>query len=257
VRDAPSLDGVDGKIERAKHHLSELKDVLHVALDPRRYRFAFDSELENGEHVLRVYGVPRVDPVWSLIVGDCLHNLRSALDYLAWQLVLVDGGDPTSETQFPIRQSPPTQLKPAIRRPEILDALERTQPYSDPRDSYLSALQSLNNIDKHRLLLVVACVFVPERMWWGAEEGEPNPTIRANIGSLKDGDAVAWFDFHGDEPPPDFDPHPTLQVSLREERTNHLFGRNSVENALHGLIYAVEWGVINRWFRGLFPPQIR
>jgi hypothetical protein len=263
MRDVPSLDGVFAKIGRANHHLAELENSLSVALDPNRYHF--DRELENGEYVYHVYGVPNVDPTWSLIVGDCLHNLRSALDYLAWQLVLLDNGDPNEETQFPIRETPfnkageiqPTQLKPAIRRPEILSALEEAQPYYEnggPQESLLWALSRLNNIDKHRLLLVVACVFVPDHMWWSSEEDDPAPTIRANIGPLKDGDRVAWFDFQGAEPPPGFDPHPTLQVSLLEGRTKHLIGKMSVTNALHGLIYEVEWGVINRWFRGLFPP---
>jgi hypothetical protein len=60
VRDAPSLEGVDAKIARAKHHLSELEDVLQIALDPRRDRFAFDSELETrGWTRLSVPGYPR------------------------------------------------------------------------------------------------------------------------------------------------------------------------------------------------------
>jgi hypothetical protein len=122
-----------------------------------------------------------------------------------------------------------------------------------PGRSYLKALKDLNNIDKHRLLLVVACVFRPVGMWWSSEESDPKPTkIRAHIGPLKDGDRVAWFDFHGAEPPPGFDPHPTLQVAIIEAKTNHLLGRRSVIDALHGMIHTVEWGVVTRCFRELF-----
>jgi len=270
VRDAPSLEGVDAKIARAKHHLNDLQNALRVALDPSRIRFAFDSEQENGQHVLRVYGVPEVDPAWRLIIGDCLHNLRSALDHLAWQLVLLDGGEPGDRTQFPIHGSPfnksgeprPPQLEPAVRREDILAALKGAQPYSvekegrDPADSYLPALQCLNNIDKHRLLLVVACFFHAERMWWSSMEGDPQPAIKVHLRPLDDGDAVAWFDFKGAEPPQDFDPHPTLQVAFHEETMPGFLSRMSVANALHGLIWTVEWEVTNMWFRGFFPEPL-
>jgi hypothetical protein len=56
---------------------------------------------------------------------------------------------------------------------------------------------------------------------------------------------VAWFDFHGDEPPPDFDPHPRFKFHFARRKKSSV-GKMSVTNALHGLIYAVEWGVIVR-----------
>jgi hypothetical protein len=41
--------------------------------------------------------------MWAGILGDVVHNWRSALDHLVWQLVLLDTGeDGTPEHQFPI-----------------------------------------------------------------------------------------------------------------------------------------------------------
>jgi hypothetical protein len=134
-----SLEGVDAKIARAKRHLAELKSELEDVLNPNAQRFEFEAESGTGKHVYRVYGVPAIDHQWSTAVGDCLFNLRSALDHLAWQLVLLDGaGEPGKRTQFPIRESPfnkngdrvPTQLRPSVSRQDILDGLEAVQPYN-------------------------------------------------------------------------------------------------------------------------------
>ena len=48
---------------------------------------------------------------FGLIYGDILSNLRGALDYLAWQLVLAAGEQPTDRTSFPCvnRANPPHQ----------------------------------------------------------------------------------------------------------------------------------------------------
>lgn len=38
----------------------------------------------------------------GVIVGDLVHNVRSALDHLVWQLVLANAQQPTRATQFPV-----------------------------------------------------------------------------------------------------------------------------------------------------------
>jgi len=53
--------------------------------------------------------------------GDIVHNLRSALDHLAFQLVLAGGHTPTTETAFPVGKSP----REEIRRWEGAAAVKR------------------------------------------------------------------------------------------------------------------------------------
>jgi hypothetical protein len=38
----------------------------------------------------------------SVLLGVFLHNLRSSLDHIAWQLVLDNGGTPVKKTSFQI-----------------------------------------------------------------------------------------------------------------------------------------------------------
>jgi hypothetical protein len=54
--------------------------------------------------------------MWGVRVGEFAHDLRSALDNLVWQLVLVNGKEPGDHNQFPIyteanKPPGPTRLK--------------------------------------------------------------------------------------------------------------------------------------------------
>ncbi len=265
------LDGVDHKIGRAKAHLADLQERIGAVVDPDKQRFTLEYDSQTGKHRLDVFGVPAVPIEWSLIFGEALFNLRASLDHLAWQLVLLDGGKPNRYTQFPIRQTPfddsgiriPTQLKPAIKRTDILKALEESQPYvaydvvpyngavADYRLSLLWQMARLNIIDKHRVLLVMLCAPNVDNMWWGLREGERNPDFIVNWSALKDGSPIGWLDFHGAEPPADFDPHPAIQVVVNEADTPRL-AANSVTNVLGVFIHNVEDLIINLRFRPLF-----
>jgi hypothetical protein len=44
----------------------------------------------------------------NTLIGEFLHNTRSSLDHLAWQLVLSNSGEPSLATCFPILQTAPT-----------------------------------------------------------------------------------------------------------------------------------------------------
>jgi hypothetical protein len=112
-------------------------------------------------------------------------------------------------------------------------------------------LGKLNNLDKHRLLLVIVCVPNVDNMWWGLDEGDPSPDVHINWAPLKNGSPVAWFDFHGAEPPAHFDAHPALQVTLNERDTPRL-PLADVSNTLGTFVWWVEHHIVGRWFRGLF-----
>jgi hypothetical protein len=198
---AGDLTGVELKLGRAETHLAHLDRLLKDALHPDRYRISVQRDPQTTEHVYRVHDLPTIDPEWSVVIGEILFNLRSALDHLAWQLVLLDGGTPGTQTQFPIRATPFNKkgdliggdLNPAIKSPKILDALEKCQPYNgDITPSHpiernpLWRLHRLNNIDKHRLLLVVVHVLDQHRLpWWEAEPDDPRPDVRLNQRPLK------------------------------------------------------------------------
>ena len=121
------------------------------------------------EYVFRLRFFEPIPREWGLLVGDFAHNMRSALDHLAYQLVVAGGGTPSVRTQFPIlvessgwegRQGRERLDGAATRHVEIVESL---QPYhrTDLHGSRsvwgampdpLAVLAFLNNEDKDRAL---------------------------------------------------------------------------------------------------------
>jgi hypothetical protein len=97
----------------------------------------------------------------ALIIGDCLQNLRSSLDYLVWELCEAANTKPTEKNQFPIcavrkkyQDARGQQLAgvPKAAQTEI----EKLQPFNAavPESNELWILNRLTNISKHRRILV-------------------------------------------------------------------------------------------------------
>ncbi|MEO6924137.1 MAG: hypothetical protein ABI142_09955 [Bryocella sp.] len=94
----------------------------------------------------------------SAMIGDAIHNLRSALDHVAYQLVWVSlGRQPTGHVYFPIaddREKYEVQRSRQLHgaRPAAIAAVDAVTPYRGGND-LLWQLHKLNNVDKHRVLL--------------------------------------------------------------------------------------------------------
>jgi hypothetical protein len=166
-----TLDGVRLKIDRAKKHLDEFHVAwkahteisTHVTLD------SVEEQPEGRRCTLSITS-GNLSPDLGLPVGDAVHCLRSALDHLMCQLAIA-AGDPTAcdSTQFPIfaedipkyRQ----RMKGWIKHTSLAaqTEIEALQPYQrrpmDPFSDPLWILSGLDNIDKHRLLLVTSAHF--------------------------------------------------------------------------------------------------
>lgn len=231
-----NLDGVRVKLLRAKAHLEELRSRLGpLAAEATQSIVEAPDEHNPSILIYRVTRVPDIDPMVAAIAGDIIHNLRSALDHLAWQLVVLDGGLPTERTAFPLHESPTNEkgnprvltIQPVINDPLIMAAVETMQPYSaanyghDPRTDSLGIIGRLDNIDKHRLLLTVTHTLDRhEPSWWGANEGDPTPTWAFNLEPLWTNAEVARFDFGSAAPPAGFEPNLKLSITIGEQEAN-------------------------------------
>jgi hypothetical protein len=113
--------------------------------------------------------IPQPDIRFSIIAGDIIHNLRSTLDHLVWQLVLRDGQEPTDRNQFPIYTSEDRfvkEVKSRQKNPErsvlygiTIDGdawaiIEKAQPYHSPKPmaNHIGILGRLSILDKHRIV---------------------------------------------------------------------------------------------------------
>lgn len=169
--------------------------------------------------------MPEVDREWALIAGDCLHNLRAALDYLMCEIVKLDGGTPTRGTHFPLarEQSHTLKTSPPIHRQDLLDELRVVQPYNvahllgdpklQPKDDLLWLMNRLDIIDKHYRPLSVVIVPQTNDLSWVIHPKMAGRSFDLAWEALRDGAAVAWYDF---EPPEDYEPRPPLHVAVNE-----------------------------------------
>ena len=108
LSDSYPPEGVRLKLDRAYEHLVALDNEIRAFFEVKPYRIALHQEDANGlEYVLRCYLTHWPPEMLPLIIGDCLQNMRTALEHLAWQLVLVGGGSPDTRTAFPIFSDDP------------------------------------------------------------------------------------------------------------------------------------------------------
>ena len=156
------------KLDRAAQQFETLKALSKKWAKRKPIVIVREFNAETGEYVQRVRLRKPLDPTAPLLVGECVHGLRQALDYLAYQLaIVVSGKDPppnAETTQFPIttsRERFDSGITQKIGKPKemptgLYDALEQMQPYHGGHRVLLGYLRELDDIDKHRFLPVVA-----------------------------------------------------------------------------------------------------
>lgn len=156
------------KIARAKEHFAILESEISEWVKTDSLRLVKEPDPTGGAHrvFVEVANAPPLDR-WSLISGDCVHNLRAALDSLIYRIAIYQTGlnPPADEKilQFPIVSDPTAFAKQGYRiaslSPAVRDEIERIQPYNRPHPEFpplLELLSFLDNQDKHRTLNVVA-----------------------------------------------------------------------------------------------------
>jgi hypothetical protein len=100
-------DSVQQKLYHARLHFEACKAEMAGYFDSKPCRLVRDAEssVDNPTFTLRV-----TEPVparLTLLMGDCLQNLRSSLDYLVWELVLAaKNQQPSKDNMFPICITP-------------------------------------------------------------------------------------------------------------------------------------------------------
>jgi hypothetical protein len=189
-----SLDDAFDKLRWAKKHLEALRIEVEAVEKRDTHSVSFKADVDARKYSFYVHdleGLGKTD--WPLMIGDCLHNARTALDYLMVRLfALVTGEEPRAigTVQFPIYDKPKRfngagAVTEARKHPAFsgyLARIEELQPFNRGNISIwgsepgpitqqpvmhqlpvaLDQLSALDNIDKHRVV---------HATWLGIEGG--------------------------------------------------------------------------------------
>jgi hypothetical protein len=217
------FDGVRLKLERS----DELRAEISAAIESfqRSNPVRLEREIRDGgrRHIYSAREVAQPPGRLGVVVGDCVHNLRSALDHMIYEAA---NGESLPEGTarrlcFPIALDAPAFA--AIRagalygvpRP-VQDVVEAHQPYNQYTTPDVSPLWSLNrlwNVDKHRLVRLPW--HAPEYGSYALPPGVAlvgAPWRIPPLGVISEGQVVAEFEFV--EPQPSLDVEAALNMEI-------------------------------------------
>jgi hypothetical protein len=146
------------KIGRAKQHINELGLAVEKFMQPRPFRLVVKHRPQAGEYLIVTKRYKRIPDTWSLMIGDAVHNLWSALDLTIYEMAS-DKAPDTHALMFPfvwkkdrlINKIKSTQVEFAGTK--VVEYIRALKPYRDGHP-ILSGIISLDTRDKHRLLIL-------------------------------------------------------------------------------------------------------
>jgi hypothetical protein len=168
------LDGARLKVIWAKQHLDAFKEQSGLFLDTKPYSFV--SEIHPSHWWVKPHLT--IDPPreLGLMVGDCITNIRAALDYVIWEMASKHFTIPIDLTRQGDRGvlTFPVLLPDPNRRQGHIDHLDRLAKRGFPsdaisiikdaqadvaQDASLQWLSELVNTDKHRTPILTVGIF--------------------------------------------------------------------------------------------------
>ncbi len=157
------LELIHNKIVRAEEHQNALCLELATYFQSNPAKIVRQEQGSPDEYIGRVETKIPVPVKVPYIVGDCLQNARSALDYLVRELVFAANNTPTDHEMFPISDTA-KGFQEAVKRgqldgipAEASALIEKLQPYHLGQDWEKASLRILNdlcNINKHRRIIL-------------------------------------------------------------------------------------------------------
>lgn len=156
------------KIRRAEEHAKTISDEIIAWEKANPYVLTKNNDPQGRFYSITAHLEPAPDwDRWSLVFGDCIHNLRSALDHLIFAVAVsqTKANTPDDERvlQFPIADTPEKFASQASRIKSLSEAvktsIEGLQPFKRGHQllpPLLALVRDFDNSDKHRLLNIAA-----------------------------------------------------------------------------------------------------
>jgi hypothetical protein len=196
------------KLDGAETQLSALRRASQEGAVTELLSWRIDRD-EQGWVRARVHELREPPPEWFVWIGECLYNMRSALDHIAFALN-ARGSEQSSPpnhraSQFPLFvqeadfqnmcRGPAKECMVGYFCIEARAVVERLQPYHDDDDDALrlNELRVLSNIDKHRRVPVTvstnSVIVSPSEI-----EGHRVTSTDTDFGPMAPGSIIARFE---------------------------------------------------------------
>jgi hypothetical protein len=249
-----SLKGARLKLDRARNHLEVLGNELAAFNASEPYRIVHEPNVDASEHFFRAKVLKDPPSFLSVIIGDILQNMRSALEHLVWGLALkAKGSEPSRAISFPIYRTESAFFEvnkktgnystrsgahkiAEVVDPRVRAAIQELQPYKGkvPDEDWLFILNELARVDRHQSLSVIQGVNPSVTYGW-RKRGTRGPFVmdtgviqRTDVWLLKpfeDDAIIGHFKFTEPEMEVKFQSPP--YVAFRNEgpaKSRHVFG---------------------------------
>lgn len=254
------------KLDRARRHLGELKEMIGAFRATEPYSVVGEpTDIKDCvNYRLHLHREPPAEI--GAVVGDIVHNLRSALDNVAYGIAERNLGRPLTEREerapeFPICTNPDAFKKHVDekRRAELwgnrgVETLRSVQPFPpvgpDPKQpievirhserKLLQRLDHLWNVDKHRRLAVM--MFFPASAgWFEADDAPTQREFRLGDRTYRDGSIIFTVLNDSSGSPIVFN----LDLALVDDVPNRTSGLGHGDDVVrvmsHTLRHIVEW----------------
>jgi hypothetical protein len=153
------LEGVKLKIERANAHIIEVTSMIEAFANANPFTTFDEHDPVNGNLTVKLRAIKEPPPAkLSVIVGEILYLLRSALDHLVTTVATKRGVVIIERTGFPIEftldkfEDTINNRKIEQRFPDLARVLRELKPYKGGND-LLWWLHWLNGQEKHQTLV--------------------------------------------------------------------------------------------------------
>lgn len=181
------------KIERGIHHVEEMSGEVGDFLRRNPYDLAIEPDA--ADPAFRRIVLRQKEPLPSslpLIIGDAVHNFRTALDHLACDLVRINN-QPDDNVEWPVPAKGNYTKRSNICRAQKGAINLICELYKTGAGRIISGLHDLDIIDKHRLLIPVSQVVASDGHLSSFFSGGATTTFLPGAArDLTDDGAVLW-----------------------------------------------------------------
>ncbi len=183
--DPCALAGITAKVDRAGEHFALLHNEMFVWNERKPWRLIEQTHNQGRKHFYRLVIFDPIPIRWAVILGEAIHDLRSALEQSVYWLTVDHSGHDVGGTGFPVNSvkadftrtrrnstvwtpdSGMHKIRGVGSGPEAF--IEWLQPYPQRRGrrvqcNDLHMLHNLWNQDKHRLVHLWGIQYSDEKL---------------------------------------------------------------------------------------------